>query len=150
MLKTFTLLFVFLFLVSCGKSGSGGNKSTSGGQQAVLLEEISVNNAVPTAALHFNVNSHTSNFTATQDAKILEASEMIKRVVASEEFKNAILNFSYNGQSAFVDNKGLTNAQIYKIILEGAETLTPQIDNEMDLDLEVYKDNTIVIGYTMP
>lgn len=147
MLKSLSILFVFLFLASCGKSGGGGS---SAGGDAVTLEEIQ-SGVVPSAALNFNVNLKMDNsFNGAQADKIHAAAELIRKVVASEAFKNAILNFTYNGKKAFVDNKGLSNAQIYKAIIEGSEKLTPGIDNEMDLSLELYQANTIVVGYTMP
>lgn len=146
MLKSFSILFVFLLLISCGKGGGGSSSSGD----AVSLEEIE-SGVIPSAALNFNVNLHLDNsFNSSQTDKIHTAAELIKKVVASEEFRNAIVNFRYNGKKAFVDNGGLSNAQIYKKIIEGSEKLTPGIDNEMDLSLEVYQANTIVVGYTMP
>ena len=56
----------------------------------------------------------------------------------------------FNGKKAFNDNGGLSNAQIYKKIIEGSERLTPGVDNEMDLALEVFRANTNTVGYTMP
>lgn len=146
MLKTFSIVFFFLALVSCGKSGGG---SGSGGD-AVSLEEIQ-SGVVPSAALNFETNiKPDASFNGTQLDKIHTAAGLIKKVFASEEFKNAILNFKYNGKKQFVDNGGLSNAQIYKKIIEGSEALTPGVDNEMDLSLEVYKANNIVVGYTLP
>jgi hypothetical protein len=147
MLKTFSFLFTFLLLVSCGKSG-GGNSGSHG--DAVSLQEIE-SGVIPQAALNFNVNlKMDSSFDGAQQDKIHQAAELIRKVVASEEFKDAILNFTYAGKKAFVDNNGLSNAQVYKKILEGSEKLTPGIDNEMDLSLELYKANNIVVGYTTP
>lgn len=131
---------------SCGGSGGGG----SNGASSVDLQEISTNAPVPSAALNFNVNLKFDNFTGQQEAKVLEAAELIKKVVASEEFKNAILNHRYKGKKTFVNNNGLSNAQIYKKILEGSETLRPGKDNEMDLDLEVFYRNDSTVGYTYP
>jgi hypothetical protein len=76
--------------------------------------------------------------------------ELIRRTVASEEFKNAILNHRVNGKKRFVDNAGLSNAEIYKKIIEGSEKLNPGKDNEMDLELEVYRESTNTVGYTYP
>ena len=149
MIKTTSLIFVFLFLVSCGKSGGGGDSSSSKGD-AVSLSELTDSSPVPSAAQNFDVNVKLNNFSSTQEDKILAASDLIKKVVASEEFKSSILNYSYNGKKAFVDNDGLSNAAVYKKIIEGSEYLRPGIDNEMDLDLVVYTANNVVVGYTMP
>jgi hypothetical protein len=140
-------MFAFLFLASCGKSGSGGSKS---GGDAVTLEEIE-SGVVPQAALNFDINVKLDNeFTASQADKIQAASDLIKKVVASDEFKNRILNHKFGGRKAFNDNGGLSNAQIYKKIIEGSEMLTPGIDNQMDLALEVYRAANNTVGYTYP
>lgn len=146
MLKTFTFLFVMLMFVSCGKSGGSDGQ----GGSAISAEDVSVDSPVPQQAFNFDVNVKLDNFTARQEDKILEAKELIKKVVASEEFKDAILNHKYKGKKTFVDNGGKSNAEIYITILEGAETLRPVIDNEMDLDLEVFTRDDDTVGYTYP
>lgn len=147
MIKTFSFLFLFLTLASCGKSGGGS--STSQGE-ALSLDEISVDSNVPAAAHNFEVNLKINNFDAAQEDKVLEAADLIKKVVATEEFKDAILNFTYNGKKAFSDNDGLSNAEIYKKILEGSERLQPGADNEMDLSLEIFTRSDDTVGYTFP
>lgn len=151
MRKTILFLFTLLFFASCGGSGGGGSgsdQSTSG--TALSLEEITPDAPVPSAALNFDVNITLLNFNASQEDKILEAADLIRKVVTSEEFKNAILNHTYNGRKTFADNAGLTNAQIYKKIIEGAESLNPVKDNEMDVQLEIYQENNNTVGYTYP
>lgn len=146
MIKTITFLFLTLLFISCGKSG--GSQSSSGDE--VSLDEVSVGSPVPSAALNFDVNIKLDNFSPGQENKILTASDLIRKVVASEEFKDAILNHSYKGQKTFVDNGGKSNAQIYASIIEGSERLRPGVDNEMDLDLEVFNRNDDTVGYTFP
>lgn len=147
MIKTFSFLFVFLALVSCGKSGGG---SSSSGGDAVSLEEIE-SGVVPSAALNFDVNLKIdSSFNATQVDKLETARDLIRRVISSEEFRDRIVNFKFNGKKKFEDNEGLSNAQIYKKIIEGSEKLTPGVDNEMDLKVDVFKENSITVGYTVP
>jgi hypothetical protein len=147
MFKTFSFAFIFLALVSCGKSGGGGSGS---GGDAVTLEEIE-SGVVPSAALNFNVNVKIdSSFTGSQVDKLETAESLIEKVISSEEFKDRVLNFKHNGKKGFVDNKGLSNAQIYKKIIEGSETLTPGVDNEMDLSVDVFRANSITVGYTVP
>lgn len=146
MFRTLSFMFVFLFLASCGKSGGG---SGSGGD-TVSLEEIE-SGVVPSAALNFQVNVSLDNeFTATQEDKIQAASDLIKKVIGSEEFKNKVLNHKFGGKKAFNDNAGLSNAQIYKKIIEGSEMLSPGVDNQMDLNLEVYRAANNTVGYTYP
>ncbi|HLW57741.1 MAG TPA: hypothetical protein VKY27_10170 [Bacteriovoracaceae bacterium] len=106
---------------------------------------------VPAEAHLFNANVSLTNFSVSQEEKVLRAIEMIKKIIRTKEFKERVYNFTYNGKRQFVDNKGLTNEQIYQIIIDGAETLIPEVDNEMDLDLELYTSNfTSTVGYTYP
>lgn len=153
MLRTLVFLFVSLVLLSCGKSGGGGGSGSDAGAivgDRVQMQEAGAASPLPPAALNFAVNLHLDNFNSVQEDKVLAAAELIKKVVASEKFRTAILNHRFKGKRAFNDNAGLSNAQIYAKILEGAEELRPQIDNEMDLDLEVYRDNNNTVGYTYP
>lgn len=148
--KLVIFLTMSLVLVSCGKSGDKevaldnatpeiadpGNDSGSGSSD------------LPNEALTFSTNVDLLNFTATQAAKYQKAIEMVKLVVATEEFRNRVLNHTYNGSKQFVNNNGKTNAQIYKSILEAAETLQPAKNNRMDLGVELYYASTNVVGYT--
>lgn len=153
MLNTFkTLLFVFITLVfvSCGKGGGGSSAGASGKGESISIGDLSTDSPVPGAAQNFQVNVKLDNFDATQEDKVLVAADLIEKVVASNEFKNEILNHTVNGKKTFVDNGGKSNAEIYKAIIEGQETLRPGTDNEMDLDLEVFTRNDDTVGYTFP
>lgn len=149
-IKTFSIIFMFLLLVSCG-GGAGGNNSATGGAQTSVSADIQDSSPVPTAADTFEVNPKMIGFDAAQSDKVLTAGELIKEVVASQEFKNKILNHKYKGKKTFVDNNGLTNAQIYAKILEAAEVVAGAgANNTMDLELELYSASTNVVGYTLP
>ncbi|MES2526280.1 MAG: hypothetical protein V4598_04310 [Bdellovibrionota bacterium] len=105
-------------------------------------------NSLPPEAYTFDTNVTLVNLTASQTTKMKKAMEIIKLVVATDEFRTKILNHTYNGSKTFVDNKGLTNAQIYQKILDGAESLQPTKDNELDCEVEMYTVTTNVVGYT--
>lgn len=139
-------LLVLISVVACGKGGGGGSSSNG---DSVSLEEVSTSSVVPSAALNFDINLRMDNFNATQEDKVLTAADLIKKVVASEEFKNRILNHTYNGKKGFAYTD-MTNAEVYKAILEGSEKLSPGSNNTMDLDLEVYTAQNNVVGYTKP
>ncbi len=149
MFKTFIFLFVTSLLLSCGKSGGGGSGANPSAE-SITASDLSVDSPVPGAAQNFGVNVKLDNFDSAQEDKVLVAADLIKKVIASAEFKNAVLLHTYNGKKTFVDNGGRTNAEIYKMILEGKEKLLPQLDNEMDLELEVFHRNDNVVGYTLP
>lgn len=153
-MKTFSILFIFLFFVSCGKSGNGGSVSPDGAMEAdsVELADISADRPVPVAALTWDIKAELVNFSRSQEDKVQKTIELIKEIVASEEFKNKILNKTYKGKKQFVDNGGLSNAQIYQKILDGRELMTNLgKNNRMDVELELYRDtNSTTIGYTFP
>lgn len=93
---------------------------------------------IPPQALSFKVNFGLQDMDETQTEKFSQASEIIKRVVASDSFRDQIVNYTYNGVKRFVKNKGLSNEKIYLAILDGAEKLTPAKDNTMSLNARLY------------
>lgn len=148
MTRTFSFLFLFLFLASCGKGGGGG--SGSGAAGAEISDAQLSSETVPVQAQTFEINAKLTGFDRDQEEKIHKAFELIKRVVASDEFKKQVLNKKYNGKKKYFDNDGLTNEQIYNKILAGAEMLNNSENNAMDLELEAYHETANVIGYTKP
>lgn len=147
MIRTLSFLFLILFFASCGKGGGGSDE-----QQIVSdNESVEIDAAAPTPtlALTFDVKASMTGFSTANREKVLDAIEVIKKIVASDEFKTRVLNHKYNGKKTFVNNNGLTNSQIYNKILRGAEVLTPAKNNRMDLVLETYYTEANVIGYTM-
>lgn len=154
------LLILSLISVSCGKSGGGGGGSDNEEATTASAEATDANSdnaddgaddVVDNDAITFDTNIKMYKFTSSGKDKILKAAELIKEVVASPEFKKKVLNHKYNGRKTFVDNGGLSNAQIYQKILDASEKLTPGKDNTMDLELELYTDNSSnTVGYTYP
>lgn len=83
--------------------------------------------------------------------KLSKAEALIVKVVNSEEFKEKILNHTYEGKKTFVDNDGLSNEQIFKKLFEGAESLMPAVNYQMDLTAVYYFSRlSSTIGYTYP
>lgn len=139
-MKFISAIVLTMFLsVSCNQS-DGGESSA---------ENINWN-LTDSEALRetFDANIRFVNFTSSQQEKMEQAIEIIKLVVATDEFRDRVLNHTYNGQKTFVDNAGYTNAQIYQLILEGAERLQPARNNTMDAEVELYYASTNVVGYT--
>lgn len=147
--KSFALLFTMFFFAACGNSD--GKQS----QDSAIIEDLTETElndpAVPVEAQTFDVNVKLIGFNEAQEEKIYEAVELIKKVIASEEFKSKVLAKQYNGERTYVDNGGLSNSQIYKRILGGAERVGNTLkNNTMDLDLQVYYEVSPTIGYTYP
>jgi hypothetical protein len=102
---------------------------------------------------YLDVSAVYQNFTDAQEQKANAAMDLLKRVVNSEEFKLAVLNYTWKGKKQFSDNQSLSNEQIYEAIMAGAEILNPVADHVMNLDLTIYKPTFFgrnVVGYTYP
>lgn len=165
MAKYFLLLSLSFLLISCNNNPDCQNQESLSEQeaQACPIEpqpdpgtdplpgpEPDEGEEVPHEALIFEARADLYNFDPVDEEKVYKAIEIIKKVIASKEFRNKVLNYTYDGQKQFVDNKGLTNAQIYQILLDGKEDLRPVIDHEMDLELQLYYSWTSTVGYTTP
>lgn len=155
------MLMTSLLSVSCNKSGddskSGDETQTTpvtgdtdqgidDGNDTPSIPSPTPN--VPALALSFSTNVELLNFNDTQAEKYNQAVELVKLVVGTEEFRNRILNYTYDGAKQFSNNNGLSNAQIYQSILDAAEKLQPAKNNRMDLEVELYYENNSVVGYT--
>ena len=62
-----------------------------------------------------------SGYTDEGRARVETVKRIIELAVNSAEFKDAIVNFTYQGQKTFVENEGMTNEQIYDAIRQGDE-----------------------------
>jgi hypothetical protein len=106
--------------------------------------------ALPNSAYTFDTNIDFINTSLTQQDKFDMAIEIIKKVIATEEFRDKVIGHTYNGSKTYVDNGGFSNEQIYQKILDGAETLKPLKNNTMDMTVELYYAATSTVGYTYP
>ena len=95
----------------------------------------------------------TRNFSEQDLQKLQKAVVILERVINGEELKNEILHFEYKGDHSFHQNNGLSNIEIFKLLMTGAELLKPEVDHTMDFDLTLYKSFnpwSKVKGYTTP
>lgn len=91
------------------------------------------------------------NFQEDEKEKLFKAIKLIKKIITSNGFRERIHGYTYNGKKGFVDNQGLSNEEIYRKILEGAEQIGNTSKNsQMDVELELYHQMTNTIGYTYP
>jgi hypothetical protein len=94
---------------------------------------------------------YMTNFSNEQEEKVKAAVEIIKKVIMTKEFKDRVYNYTYKGVKQFVDNKGLSNEEVYRKLIEGAEIVgNTTKNNTMDVELELYQDTSKTIGYTYP
>lgn len=91
-----------------------------------------------------------NDFEAADVTRLQGAVAVFEDVVNSAEFKNRVLNHSYQGVKQFVDNNGLSNEQVYNTIIAGQETFRKIPDSEANLSLNLYYTWSNVVGYTYP
>jgi hypothetical protein len=104
---------------------------------------------LPQRALTFGTNVlYLSGFDGADEIKYDKAVALVKKVVATEAFRSAVLNHTYEGVKQFVQNNGLTNEQVYQSILDAAEKLTPAKNNILDVGVKLYYENSSTVGYT--
>lgn len=161
-MKNSLFFFILLSFYSCNTSKDSENCNSQNTYIGVTacspydvtnIEPISPPDeysGVPLEAETWETNIYFVNFSFDQEQKVLKAAELIKGVISSKEFRDRVINFSYSGQNSFIDNKGLSNIQIYQKILNGAESLLPQKNNRMDLEVELFSESSSTIGYTYP
>lgn len=161
MQKIVSLMFLLVFLTACNGTSTGTETGTDclndDGSPCVTDtttppvdgdDGIGDEDPVPSLAETFDVNITFVNFTPEQEDKMLKAIEIIKKVVATDEFKSKVLSHTYNGSKTYVDNGGYSNAQIYQKILDGAERLNNPKNNTMDVEVELYYEASSTVGYT--
>lgn len=115
-----------------------------------LFSLFFVSHILHSSAATIDAQIHMVNFPQKQEEKVQKAVELIKKVVADPEFKKRIIEHTYDGKKTYVDNKGLTNEEIYQMILDGSETMVPGKNGRIDVELELYHQDTRTIGYTYP
>lgn len=168
MTKLFSLCALVLFFVSCNQNPDCENQESvsteKAGEKPATVAACPTpdpdpeptpdpgpdNGEVPTEALTFDISADLHQFEAEDEDKVQKAFEIIKKVVASKEFRDRVLNYNYGGKKQYVDNEGKTNAQIYQMLLDGREDLKPEVDNQMDLELQLYYSWRSTVGYTTP
>ena len=162
MVKQFLIPFLLLFFISCqtpSESCENQNEAASvtsctqepdqpGSHDNIFLP--SPEDIPPSEAYLFDAQIHYVNFGPSDQEKVEKAIELIKTVIASPEFKHRVVNYTYEGKKAFVDNKGFSNEEIYLKLIDGKEDLFPEVDYQMDLELELYYSSRNTVGYTYP
>lgn len=86
----------------------------------------------------------TKNFTAAQVEKYHKAVSLTEKVINSARFYQEFMKLK------FTSNKGMSNQEIYDLMMTGAEVLDPAPDNEVDVLVTMYYKNNKTVGYTYP
>ena len=111
-------------------------------------EESPDGSEIPEDAHLFDADLRFFNFNRTQEEKVIQAVELIKNVVRSSLFRQKVLEYSYQGKNEFLRNNGLSNLEIYELLIKGSEDLLPEEDSRMDLNLQLYYSLSSTVGYT--
>lgn len=118
---------------------------------SIVLSKGLMASPIPPEAFTWDTNIKMKNFTKEQQEKVHKAVDLIKKVIATEKFRERVLNYTHLGKKSFVANHGFTNEEIYQKILDAAETIgNKSKNNTMDVELELYFQATKTIGYTYP
>lgn len=110
------------------------------------------------------LNFDPSRFSATEITKLTQAAAIMERALNSQKFKSFVENFSYSkiyttgfwpfrkqatATSNFFYDTDLRNHEVYTTIMNGAESLSPEIDGEADINIEIDRSKKRgVLGYT--
>lgn len=99
---------------------------------------------------NLTINITLRDFNTEQEEKIQKALDQLLVVINSQSFKERVLAHTYNGKISFANNQGLTNQEIYDKIMLGAEVLSPEENQQIDMDITLYYANNSTVGYTYP
>lgn len=116
-----------------------------------LVFPILTYSMVPIEAFTFDFNIKTVEMDRVKEEKLFKSVEALRKIFSSEEFRNRVINHRFLGKRRYHYNRGLSNRAIYKLILNGVETLYPVKNNSMDVEVELYSDyDSNVLGFTRP
>ena len=79
-----------------------------------------------------------NGFSEADFAKLKAASCLMESVIRSEEFREHVYAFTWEGGDKFADNRGLSNVQIYEMLQEGREAYSDDADQVANLRLKLY------------
>jgi hypothetical protein len=160
-MKVAMMLLGMVSVLSQNSYGFGSSRSSAGSAPAPVSAPSTPVVVTPppsgdqgTGGLKVVINQ-ADNFTPVGLDLLEKSRSVLEKVVNSEEFKQRVIHFTYQGVETFVQNNGNTNLQIYNQMMAGAEqtpVATPA-NNTMDLFVQLYTSSVFgrnVIGYTDP
>lgn len=152
-MKNISIMLFLIFLISCNKETAPIVNSDCQLPSEAIGNDSDLRECIIPArhpAANMQINPRFRDFTSVQEDKMYSALERLEIILNSKEFRDRVINHTYNGKKTFVDNKGLSNEEIYDVIMEGAEVLNSVVDSELDIDITLYFSNNSVVGYTYP
>ncbi len=70
--------------------------------------------------------------------KIQSAAKLLEKILNTEIFKSRVEGYTHNGVRGYTDSEGRSNEQIYKMIIDGSEVLSPGIDHTANIKITFY------------
>lgn len=144
----FTILFFMIITLSTNVFAFHHERSSYNEQNPMIMDYYTSEQRTP-----LKVDVRYRNFKNCDKEKVEKAIEILTKVMNSEEFKIRVINFTYNGSKEFYQNNGMSNPEIYDLLMTGEEQLIPGIDYTMNFDLTLYRSwnpFSKVKGYTLP
>lgn len=157
-MKTVIIILGMMSLVTQDASAFGSRRSSGNSTTPNVptgpAQPTPPNSDVGTGGVRVVIQSAV-NFNSSQAEHLEKSRVVLEKVLNSEEFKQRVLHFAYNGEETYVQNNGLNNLQIYNKIMSAAEEFPQQTvaNNQMDLSVQIYTSswfNRSVVGYTSP
>lgn len=132
----FLCLFLILFIASCGSVSKKPIPEQTG-------ETTQVENSQKEIVIQYVLQ----NFSESNAKRMHKLFDVAQKVVNSEKFKTRIIGAYYDGKPQFVQNNGLTNEQIYEVLMKGAE-LDSEVDYIWQMDITYERGSRGVLGWT--
>lgn len=129
--KTFLTAFMFLFTLN-------GCTCDDHVDRKCIQNPIASSRVRDDQIADFTTEIRMYGYSPEQTKKILTASELIRLVITSREFKDEVLGYTYKGKKQFFDTK-YSNEEVYEKIVKGKEfLLTFGEDYKMTIDLALF------------
>jgi hypothetical protein len=99
------------------------------------------------------VRMRVMNGTTEQQQKAVQAAVLLQSLIQTQEFKDRVISFvNAKRKLEFAESHGLSNIEIYEILMSGQEKLRPEKDYEWDFEVKFYTGRrwSRVVGYTYP
>jgi hypothetical protein len=136
-------IFFLLFLVSCATTISKDYIPSQGCVSGISRDDLSKDKRAW-------ILGHTLvSYDLSQEEikKVSTAIALLKRVVSTEEFRQAVLGHTWQGSKQFAYT-AMTNEAVYEAIMEGSEDFATTKDGVMDFHVSKFTEDNETVAYT--
>ncbi len=125
------------------------NRSTNTAPVKPPVQQPPVDTFEPSAPMRVSLGKVTG-YSTQERTKLDAATDLLGKVLNSREFRDGVLNATFNGKPGFASDSR-TPSEIYATIRAAKESYTASADGEVDLNLELQNFSWFqrnVVGYT--